>query len=284
MISENDIHIKVKDHSVSGEVFTLKRDSIYDYLITSPQPSLEQLPNYYKSEDYISHTNSKRNIFEAVYHMVRKVSISKKVNLINSQFTEDKKILDIGCGTGDFLHAVKKEDWNVVGIEPNESARQIAISKVGKDIYDTDHLMSLPSDTFDIITLWHVLEHLPKLEEHIQLIKSLLKENGTLIVAVPNYNSFDANHYKQFWAAYDVPRHLWHFSRKAIQTLFGTVQLNVEKELPMKFDSYYVSLLSEKYKSGFMNPFKAFWIGLKSNLKANRTKEYSSIIYILKNQ
>lgn len=284
MVSENDIHVKVKDHSVSGEVFTLKKDPKFDYLITTPQPSLEELPNYYKSEDYISHTNSKRNIFETVYHLVRRVSISKKVKLINNQNTETKTLLDIGCGTGDFLQAAKKQNWNVVGIEPNTSARDIAKSKVGQEVYNTGHLLSLEPNTFDVITLWHVLEHLPKLDEHIQLIKSLLKDNGTLVIAVPNYNSFDACHYKNFWAAYDVPRHLWHFSRKSIQTLFETVQLNVENELPMKFDSYYVSLLSEKYKSGFMNPVKAFWVGLKSNLKAKRSKEYSSIIYILKNQ
>ena len=133
------------------------------------------------------------------------------------------------------------------------------------------------------ITLWHVLEHLPKLEEHIKIFKKLLKPTGTLIIAVPNFKSHDANYYESYWAAYDVPRHLWHFSRNSIQKLFAREDMKLKKFLPMKFDSYYVSLLSEKYKNGKMNPIKALWIGFRSNLKAKNTKEHSSLIYIIKN-
>jgi len=136
---------------------------------------------------------------------------------------------------------------------------------------------------FDIITLWHVLEHVSDLDAQIKELKRLLKPKGYLIIAVPNYKSYDADHYKTFWAAYDVPRHLWHFSKNAIQSIFGKFNFILEKTLPMKFDSFYVSLLSEKYKTGKMNYLKAFRIGLRSNIKAKRTGEYSSLIYVLRN-
>lgn len=136
---------------------------------------------------------------------------------------------------------------------------------------------------FDVITLWHVLEHVENLESFIQSLKEHLKENGRLVIAVPNYKSFDAKYYGAFWAAFDVPRHLWHFSQTSIQQLFSKVSLNVIRVLPMKFDAFYVSLLSEKYKNGKMNIFKSFWIGFQSNRKAKKTSEYSSLIYILKN-
>lgn len=275
-------NLKVKDHSVSQESFELVYNSELDMLVTKPQPAKEKLASYYETEDYISHTDTKRNLFEKVYHWVRSYSLNKKLQLINKQSTKGN-LLDVGCGTGDFLSTCLKFGWNVTGIEPNQSARTIANSKTNNKVFDIDKLETLEKHSFDVITLWHVLEHLPNLEEHIFLLKSLLKENGSLIIAVPNYKSFDAKHYKVFWAAYDVPRHLWHFSRNSIKLLFSKIDMNLKETLPMKFDSYYVSLLSEKYKSGRMNYIKAFLIGLRSNLKAKRTKEYSSLIYVLKN-
>lgn len=282
MQSSKPTYITVKDFSVSGEKFQLLYNRELDMLETFPRPDAEKLSDYYKSEDYISHTDSKRNLLELVYHSVRKVALKRKMKLINSLHSGSKSLLDIGCGTGDFLELAKKGGWNVTGIEPNGQARQIANSKTDNSIFETGYLGNLKPNSFDVITLWHVLEHLPDLEMHIILFKSLLRPNGTLVIAVPNFKSYDASYYKMFWAAYDVPRHLWHFSRTTIQELFKTKQLKLVKTLPMIFDAYYVSLLSEKYKSGYMNPLKAFWVGWKSNHKAKQTKEYSSHIYILK--
>ncbi|WP_347923231.1 class I SAM-dependent methyltransferase [Pontimicrobium sp. SW4] len=276
--------LEVKDHSVSGEVFELVLNKSYGYLETHPQPSEENLSEYYKTEDYISHTDSKRNLFEKAYHFVRHVSLNRKLKLINSLNIEEKNLLDIGCGTGDFLKAAKDNDWKISGIEPNGLARKIANNKTNDSVFNTEKLQQFKEHNFDVITLWHVLEHLPKLEEQTQMLKKLLKQNGILIIAVPNYKSFDAQYYKSFWAAYDVPRHLWHFNQKSISNIFDNENMTVVKTLPMKFDAYYVSLLSEKYKSGFMNPIKAFWIGFRSNLKARGSKEYSSLIYIIKNK
>ncbi|MDO6595851.1 class I SAM-dependent methyltransferase [Oceanihabitans sp. 2_MG-2023] len=282
-MKENRIHLKVKDHSVSGETFELIENPIFGFLETSPQPKAEKLSEYYKTEDYISHTDAKRNILEKVYHLVRSISLKRKLKLINSFSFEEKKLLDIGCGTGDFLQVSKQNNWQVSGIEPNQQAREIANKKTENNVFEIEQLQKFKKHSFNVITLWHVLEHLPNLENQISIFKSLLKKNGVLIVAVPNYKSYDAKHYKNFWAALDVPRHLWHFNQDSIVSLFAKENMKVIKILPMQFDAYYVSLLSEKYKSGFMNPIKAFWIGFLSNRKAKRSKEYSSLIYVIKN-
>lgn len=283
-MNDKSIFLSLKDHSVSGESFQLRYNEDLDMLETYPQPEEERLSEYYKSEDYISHTDTKRNLLERVYHLVRRISLKRKLKLINTFNSEEKTLLDIGCGTGDFLQVAQQEGWSVTGIEPDDSAREIANSKTDNSVFNISHLDELGENSFDVITLWHVLEHLPKLETHIQLFKHLLKPNGTLIIAVPNFKSYDAQLYKNYWAAYDVPRHLWHFSKHSIQELFKNVGLELVKTLPMKFDAYYVCLLSEKYKSGWMNPFKAFWFGYLSNLKGRASKEYSSHIYVLKHQ
>jgi len=275
-------YLTVKDYSVSGEEFKLLHNKELDMLETFPQPKAENILDYYKSDDYISHTDTKRNLLEFAYHSARQIALKRKLKLIKSFDSESKNLLDIGCGTGDFLETALKDNWTITGIEPNEQARQIANSKTNNSVFEIEQLTKLKPNSFDVITLWHVLEHLPNLEIHTALFKSLLKPNGTLVIAVPNFKSYDAKYYKNFWAAYDVPRHLWHFSKTAIENVFKKENLNLVKTLPLIFDAYYVSLLSEKYKSGFMNPVKAFWIGFRSNLKARSSKEYSSHIYILK--
>lgn len=282
-MNEPNTFLKVKDHSVSGEIFQLIKNETYGFLETHPQPSEEKLSEYYKTEDYISHTDAKRNLLERVYHIVRSISLKRKLKLINSFQSEGKKLLDIGCGTGDFLEIAQKNNWSISGIEPNAQARDIANKKTKNLVFETKQLLNFEKHSFDVITLWHVLEHLPKLEDHVAVFKKLLKENGTLIIAVPNHKSYDAKYYKNFWAAFDVPRHLWHFNKTSISILFGTKNMIVVNTLPMKFDAYYVSLLSEKYKSGFMNPIKAFSIGLRSNIKAKRSGESSSLVYVIKN-
>ncbi|RXJ52908.1 class I SAM-dependent methyltransferase [Gelidibacter gilvus] len=253
-------------------------------LETFPQPSTDKLPDYYKSDDYISHTDGKRNVFEKVYHFVKGIALKRKMKLIDSISNNTKSLLDVGCGTGDFLQVAFESGWTITGIEPNEQARTLANKKTNDAILNSEQLFTLQSQSFDVITLWHVLEHLPDLEVHFSLFKKLLKPDGVLIIAVPNFKSYDAQLYKEFWAAYDVPRHLWHFSQESIKRLANGVQLELMKTLPMKFDAFYVSLLSEKYKFGKINYFKGFWNGCRSNWRAGRTGEYSSLIYVLKHQ
>lgn len=279
-ISNKKHFLTVIDYSVSKEAFDLYYDQDLDMLITSPQPSPENLGKYYESTDYISHTDSKRSLFEKAYHFVKGIALKNKLNLVNNCSAIKGNLLDIGAGTGDFLLTAKQNGWNTIGVEPSEKAKGIAINK---GIKFSDSTQELESHFFDVITMWHVLEHVPNLEIQIRELKRLVKPNGTIIIAVPNYKSYDANYYGKFWAAFDVPIHFWHFSKTAIQLIFEKENIKLEKVLPMKFDSFYVSLLSEKYKNGKMNYVKAIWIGLVSNWKAKRSSEYSSHIYVLKN-
>ena len=278
---EDKSFITVKDFSVSGESFSLLLNEEYQILKTHPQPTLDKLGSYYEFEDYISHTDGKRTLFEKMYHFIKRKAIRDKVKLINSYQPVKGRILDIGAGTGDFLLECKNQNWEILGIEPNDKAKGIA---VGKGIKFGDTIEKLESNSFDVITMWHVLEHVPDVEHQVAELKRLLKPSGTIIIAVPNFKSYDANHYKEFWAAYDVPRHLWHFSKTAIEKLFDKQNMNLEDIKPMWFDSFYVSLLSEKYKSGKMNFISGFFIGLISNVSGLFKKEFSSHIYVLKNK
>ena len=278
---EDKSFITVKDFSVSGESFSLLLNEEYQILKTHPQPTLDKLGSYYEFEDYISHTDGKRTLFEKMYHFIKRKAIRDKVKLINSYQPVKGRILDIGAGTGDFLLECKNQNWEILGIEPNDKAKGIA---VGKGIKFGDTIEKLESNSFDVITMWHVLEHVPDVEHQVAELKRLLKPSGTIIIAVPNFKSYDANHYKEFWAAYDVPRHLWHFSKTAIEKLFDKQNMNLEDIKPMWFDSFYVSLLSEKYKTGKMNFISGFFIGLISNVSGFFKKEFSSHIYVLKNK
>lgn len=277
--SNHNVFLKVKDHSVSGEEFELLINEELQLLKTHPQPSVASLPRYYESEDYISHTDSRRSLFEKLYHAVKQKALRDKVKLIGKFHPAKGKLLDLGAGTGDFLVEAQKHGWAVTGIEPNPKARGIAVSK-GVDFMEG--LEQIPTGTFDVVTLWHVLEHVPDVEQQIRELKRVLKPGGVIVVAVPNFKSYDAKKYGSYWAAYDVPRHLWHFSKTAIKKLFEKESMELVKVLPMKFDSFYVSLLSEKYKTGKMDFIKGFITGMRSNLKAARTSEYSSHIYVLK--
>jgi len=277
--TNQDIYITAKDYLVSEESFDLLYDSEREMLITSPQPSLENLSKYYESEDYISHTDNEKGLVNFLYQKVKKSALQSKTSLISKLNNATGSLLDVGAGTGDFLNTAKDKGWDIQGVEPNQNARELARSK---NVLLKESLDEFSGQQFDVITLWHVLEHLPNLKDTIQQIENLLTPGGTLIIAVPNYNSFDAKHYKSFWAALDVPRHLWHFSRNSMSKLFSS-KLKLVKIKPMIFDSFYVSLLSEKHKNGSSSFVKAFLVGLWSNISAWRSKEYSSLIYCFKN-
>lgn len=272
-------YLTCTDHLVSGEKFELLHDPEMDWLVTSPQPPVEKLPEYYQSEDYISHTDSKKSIVDRIYQVVKSIMLKRKTRLLESYFPQKGNLLDIGAGTGDFLNAAKKSGWEIHGVEPNEKAREIAQEK---NIALYKNTGNFHQEQFDVITMWHVFEHVPDLEKQILELDRLLKKDGILIIAVPNFKSHDAKHYREFWAAYDVPRHLWHFSKTSVEKLFGEFGFELVKTLPLKFDSYYVSLLSERHKTGKSNFIKAFQRGFLSNQKAKSSGEYSSHIYVLK--
>jgi len=277
-LKQENFPLTVKDYLVSNEEFILEFDAEKEMLLTNPQPEASKLSQYYESEQYISHTDNKKGLVPFLYHVVKRRSLKNKLGLIKSLKKDAKSILDIGAGTGDFLSFIQSESRSVTGIEPNPKARELAKNK---GFFLEEDIKNVKGKLFDVITMWHVLEHIPNLEETIIDLESLLKPNGVLIVAVPNFYSFDAAYYKSFWAAFDVPRHLWHFSKVSMNKLF-TDKFSLLKISPMVFDSFYVSILSEKNKTGKINFLKAFFVGLISNLYALSTMEYSSLIYCYK--
>ena len=273
------IELKCKDHFLSKEDFNISKCRKCSFLFTNPRPKEKDLGNYYRSEEYISHSNKANSIINYVYKLARYFTLSGKIKLINS-ITENKTILDYGCGTGDFLTACKNNGWEINGYEPEKSARDIASQVNKKEILSTlNQLDSL--NNISLITLWHVLEHIPDLNTTLNKLKSKLDDNGTILIAVPNFKSYDAQLYKQHWAAYDVPRHLYHFSQQTMSLLLNNHGLKIKTVIPIKLDSFYVSLLSEIYKNGRSNLLKSFINGYKSNIYATKNNNnYSSLIYI----
>lgn len=270
------------DYTVSKEDFNIVRCGQCGFHFTNPLPSLERLGDYYKSEEYISHSNTNKGLISKLYHLVRNYTLKGKLRLV-SRYVSRGTILDYGCGTGMFLNTCKVAGWQSIGIEPDAGARKIA-TEMGLEVFENKERLFAEKDKirFDAISLWHVLEHVPDLNETIQLLLAHLKEGGSLFVAVPNHRSEDAQHYQRYWAAYDVPRHLYHFDRESMQSLMSKHGLRLTETLPMRFDSYYVSMLSEKYKNGGISYFKAFISGFRSNWKARSSGEYSSLIYVFK--
>lgn len=275
-------HIIATDHSVSGESFAISKCKHCTVLFTNPRPDSSNIGKYYESPNYISHADKPKGLVGYIYQVVRKVAIQQKLKLIakTNKFKKGR-LLDIGCGTGTFINAAKIEGWEVEGVEKNPEAAQISTLRINQEIYQ-DLLELKTKEKFQIITMWHVLEHIEKLDETIEKIKSLLHSKGKLIVAVPNHLSKDAKEYGEHWAAYDVPRHLYHFNEQSIKTLFERHQMKVKKILPMYFDAYYISLMSEKFKNGKMNPFKSLRVAYKSNQEAKKNKQYSSQIFVIK--
>lgn len=274
--------LECKDNTVSRETFQIVQCNSCGFKFTNPRPEPSDLGKYYKSEDYVSHSNTKKGFINSTYQSVRKYTLLKKLQLI-SNYYKTGKILDIGCGTGEFLNTCKSAKWETVGIEPDDDARNMAIKNYGLDVRTEDDLQNLHDESFHIISMWHVLEHVPELNERVEELKRLIKPNGIIIIAVPNCDSLDAKIYKENWAAYDVPRHLYHFTPKDMETLFRNHGLKVFRILPMIFDSFYVSMLSEKIKTGKTNIIRSTWNGLRSNLSALKSgKTSSSQIYLIR--
>lgn len=280
--SEEQTNVLVcEDHLYSKESFAISECKVCNLRFTNPRPVEENLGKYYESQDYISHKNKSNNLVNYIYRIARFFTLRSKLKIVK-KYSKNGNLLDVGCATGHFLNFCKQNGFTVTGVEPNEGARNIAIEQNGNVIYK-DVLEIDTKKTFDIITMWHVLEHVPNLQEVFQQLKKLLKKDGTLIIAVPNYNSLDAKIYKEHWAAYDVPRHLYHFTKENIKILANLYNMRVKEIIPMKLDSYYVSMLSEKNKNGKVNYLSAIKNGFKSNNYAKQNENnYSSVIYIIK--
>jgi len=277
------LRLGAEDHTVSHQQFEIWECAHCSLRFTQNAPDELSVGDFYQSDNYISHTDTQKGIINKLYHFVRKTTLKRKQRLIEQTTGLPKGVLlDIGAGTGAFAHIMKQAGWNTTGLEPDAGTRKRAADLYGLNLQDTSSLFQLPAATFDAITMWHVLEHVHELHAYIEQIKLLLKEKGKALIAVPNYTSYDAGAYQQYWAAYDVPRHLYHFTPAAIKNLLNQHGLQLIGIRPMWFDSFYISMLSEQYKNGKNNLVKALWNGTLSNVKAVFNKERcSSVIYII---
>ena len=275
-----------KDRTVSNEDFDIFHCANCQLRFTQHVPDAGSIGRYYKSENYISHTNTSKGLINRIYQVVRSRANEQKRKLIEKiTGIKNGNLLDIGSGTGYFAAEMKNAGWQLTGLEPDADARKMAADVNKVELTSIDELFHLPENSYDVITLWHVLEHVHQLKEYVRHFKKLLKENGALIIAVPNYTSHDAAVYKGHWAAYDVPRHLYHFSPDAMNYLMKTEGFRIIDKKPMWYDSFYVSLLSSKYKNGRTNWPGALFTGVFSNFKAMQdVNKCSSVIYIIKKQ
>lgn len=273
------INLWLKDEFLSKEDFHICECLNCGLSYTMPRPNKEKIGEYYKSEEYYSHQENKKGFIPRLYESVKKINLKHKYNLA-TQGLNVGKMLDIGCGVGDFLHTAEEHGWTCTGVEPSEDAKAIAKTKTKANIINSEDMEKIPDATFDLITMWHVLEHVDDLKWQIEQLHRLTKTKGRIVIAVPNYKSYDAQYYKELWAAYDVPRHLSHFNKNVLTKIFKSKNLELVQTDKLIWDAYYISYMSEQYKQHKFPLLKGTFRGCISNCKARHTKEWSSMVYI----
>lgn len=277
--SENIVFDKnVTDYFLTQETFSLMQCEQCGITFTDPFPDADKLGRYYETENYLSHQEGNKSLISKIYQTVKKINLTNKFKIASAKL-QNGKLLDIGCGIGDFLLTAKKAGWQVTGVEPSRQARDISEKRIQARVYSAISELEEEQFGFDLITMWHVLEHVPDLNAQIDFLFRLLKKGGKLVVAVPNFRSWDAEHYQAYWAGYDVPRHLYHFDQSFMQNLFTQEKWQQLQTYPMKWDAFYVALLSEKYKNRRFPLLGALINGLISNYYARKSGQYSSLIY-----
>lgn len=277
-------YLHITDHSVSKEEFTLQKCADCSFVFTNPRPDQQHIGSYYQSNDYISHHDTNTDLFSRVYNAVRNYTTRQKIKLIAKLVTrQHPTLLDYGTGAGYFSAAIQKKGYEVSTIEPDQDAANVAETRLGTRPSSSYNDGLLQTKSFDVITLWHVLEHVPNLHELLDWFVKHLNPDGKLIIAVPNPESEDAKEYGAYWAAYDVPRHLNHFTKTTLNKLIKQHGLRIETIHPMLFDAFYIGLLSTKYKHGQSDLIAATINGLRSNWKGNNSKQpnTSSLIYVI---
>lgn len=269
-----------KDYLVSGKTFSIVWDSSTQYAHTYPRPKANQMDSYYASKDYISHNDSNKSFLSTAYRVARNLMFVVKFKMFKDLIPPHGKVLDYGCGTGDFLKYLTNKKIKGQGVETNAHARDQCEQK-SLEVFSSWGKLS--NAKYDMITFWHVLEHVSDLDECFQSICNYLKKKGTLLIAVPNLNSFDAKFYKEYWAAYDVPRHLWHFSEEGIKRLVEPFGFELTRKHPLLLDALYIACISEKHKGSRLPILRGLFRGLQSNIRAYSSGEYSSLVYVFKN-
>lgn len=273
------LHLSLKDFFLTQEPFEIMVCEDCGLHYTTPKPSDEKLGDYYKSKEYYSHQENKQGFIPRIYEAVKSVNLKRKFGFA-TQGKELGKLLDIGCGVGDFLHYAEQNGWYCTGAEPSDDAAAIAKKRIQGEIIQPIDLEKLPDESFDVITMWHVLEHVSDLQWQVNQLNRLLKKGGRLVIALPNFNSYDAQFYQDKWAAYDVPRHLNHFSQDSIAKIFNINGLIQKPTRKLVWDSFYISFLSEKYRQKSLPLLRGCLRGFISNIKARKSGEWSSLVYV----
>ena len=276
------LYVEVKDYFLSQEEFQLYQCDQCGLLFTVPRPGPDVIGKYYQSDEYYSHQENKKGLIPRIYEAVKSVNLKHKVSLAIDGLPKGR-LLDIGCGVGDFLVHVQQKGWEVAGIEPSDDAKSITQNRLGFLPLDPSESTSFADRSFDVITMWHVLEHIDDLKTQLSELKRLLKPGGRLIIALPNYKSFDCQHYKDKWAAWDVPRHLNHFSPDVICSIISSIGMDFVDNQKLKWDAYYISFMSERYLHHSLPLLRGALLGLISNCKALRSGMYSSLVYRFNN-
>ena len=276
-------YIWVKDEFLTKEEFQIQECLNCGLLFTEPRPPKDKIGDYYKSEEYYSHQENKKGFIPKLYESIKAINLKNKYKIATNGKSAGK-LLDIGCGVGDFIHTAEEQGWQCTGVEPSQDAKAIAKKRIKAEILSSEDLEQIPNETFDVITMWHVLEHVDDLKWQMAQLQRLIKKGGRIVIALPNYKSYDATFYKEKWAAYDVPRHLNHFNKDTLVKIFKTNDLNLVKTDKLKWDAYYISFMSEQYKHHKLPLIKGAIRGLISNCKARKTNEWSSRVYVFEKQ
>lgn len=272
------------DCYASGEVFAVYECKDCGFRFTQNTPTGEEMELYYGGSSYISHSDTRKGIVNRLYHCVRRYMLGRKARLVRRALhRKTGRLLDIGTGTGYFIHAMYEKGWDVEAVEKNKQARRFAWEHFGLEVEPENRLRSFAPGSFDVITLWHSMEHIESLNKLWETLHRLLSDDGVLIVAVPNSNSYDAVRYGPYWAAYDVPRHLWHFTPATMQQFGLKHRFILEQHYPMPFDAFYIAIISERYLGGRLYFFRGLYEGLRAwvNTLAKKGKS-SSVIYIFR--
>lgn len=276
---DTKLHLKLKDEFLTKESFEIHECTSCGLLFTEPRPDNAHIGSYYKSENYYSHQENNKGFIPKLYEKVKSVNLKSKCKMATKEISIGK-VLDIGCGVGDFLHSMEARGWETTGIEPSEDAINIARKRTKAQLYSPPEIVELQDESFDLITMWHVLEHVEDLRNETKQLQRLLKKGGRLILALPNFKSYDGQHYKEKWAAYDVPRHLSHFCKISVSNIFSNSELSLINTDKLIWDAYYISFMSEQYENHRLALMRGIFRGVISNMKARRNGEWSSMVYV----
>lgn len=273
-----------KDYFATGEMFDIFKCKDCGFVFTQNIPDEKEIAPYYCSPSYISHSNTSKGIVNKLYHLVRNIMLRRKVSLVKKlTLLQNGRIVDYGAGTGYFARAMHKKGWEVTAIEKSAQAREFSKEQFGFEMLPEEALKEIESNSVDVVTLWHVMEHIQQIDAFWEEMKRILEETGIAIIAVPNCISYDADNYGEHWAAYDVPRHLWHFSPSTMMKMGEKHGFILERHYPMPFDGFYISMLSEKYKGRHLRLLRGLWngfLGLCATL--DKRNASSSIIYVFR--